>query len=127
LPRGSFAAGVRLLGLHHFADNDAGGSAHGEERGGLTAWGESLLRACETAGIAVDLAHSSQRVIADALRVATKPLLISHTGAEGACPSGRTLPDELLRAVAAQGVRYHDATAPRICSAQSCTNCTSND
>ena len=32
------------MGLHHFHDNEAGGSVHGEERGGLTDWGRQLLR-----------------------------------------------------------------------------------
>ena len=99
----SFRAGFRLVGLQHFADNQAGGSLHGVERGGLTPWGVQLVRRCEALGIAVDLAHSSEAVIADALRIATKPLLVSHTGAAGHCPSGRTLPDALLRDVAARG------------------------
>jgi len=99
----SYAAGFRLLGLQHFADNDAGGSLHGVERGGLTPWGAALLRRCEALGVAVDLAHASEAVVADALRLATKPLLVSHTGAAGHCPSGRTLPDALLRDVAAAG------------------------
>ena len=98
----SFRAGFRLVGLQHFADNQAGGSLHGVERGGLTPWGVQLVRRCEALGIAVDLAHSSEAVIADALRIATKPLLVSHTGAAGHCPSGRTLPDALLRDVAAR-------------------------
>ena len=93
------------MGLHHFADNAAGGSQHGAERGGLTPWGAALIARCEAAGVAVDLAHSSAAVVADALRVATKPLLVSHSGAAGACDSPRTLPDALLQAVAAQGVR----------------------
>ena len=89
-PIRSYEAGFRLLGLQHFADNDAGGSLHGAERGGLTPWGAQLLRRCEALGVAVDLAHASEAVVADALRLATKPLLVSHTGAAGHCPSGRT-------------------------------------
>jgi membrane dipeptidase len=99
----SYDAGVRLLGLHHFADNTAGGSAHGVHRGGLTPWGAALIAAAEARGIVVDLAHSSEAVVRDALRLATKPLLVSHSGAAGRCPGVRTLPDDTLRALGAQG------------------------
>ena len=102
------------MGLQHFADNAAGGSQHGAERSGLTPWGAALIRACEARGIAVDLAHSAPAVVADALALASKPLLVSHTGARGACDSPRTLPDALLQAVAARGVRCIHACVPRV-------------
>ena len=99
-----FDAGFRLLGLQHFADNDAGGSAHGTERGGLTPWGEQLVAAMEAKGMVLDLAHSSGAVLQDVLRLVTRPFLVSHTGAAALCGQGeRALSDDQLRAVAAKG------------------------
>ena len=104
-----FAAGFRLFGLQHFADNQAGGSAHGTERGGLTPWGEQLVAAMEAKGMVLDVAHSSAAVLQDILRLATRPFLVSHTGATALCAPGdggqgqRTLSDQQLRDVAAKG------------------------
>lgn len=67
-----YDVGFRLMGLHHFADNDAGGSAHGVERGGLTPWGRRLISMVEDKGMLLDLAHSSEAALRDALWVATK-------------------------------------------------------
>jgi hypothetical protein len=69
------AAGVRLLGLHHFADNEAGGSVHGMGRGGLTQWGAEVIAELEAKGMLLDLAHSSMPVIRDALAIVSKPCL----------------------------------------------------
>lgn len=65
-------AGFRLMGLHHFHDNDAGGSRHGDARSGLTVWGAALVEQLEERGWVVDLAHSSAAVIRDVLKMATK-------------------------------------------------------
>lgn len=99
------AAGVRLLGLHHFADNAAGGSVHGWERGGLTPWGASVISELERRGMLLDLAHSSMQVLHDALQIVTKPFLVSHTGVAALCrgPGDRTLSDEAIRDIAAKG------------------------
>ena len=101
-----YDAGFRLIGLQHFADNHAGGSAHGEERGGLTPWGRELIAAMEAKGMVLDLAHSSAAVIADVLAMPGKrPFVISHTGAGAVCAGQeeRALSDDQLRAVAAAG------------------------
>ncbi|MGH7897415.1 MAG: dipeptidase [Candidatus Binatia bacterium] len=98
-----FAAGVRLIGLAHFFDNDFAGSAHGVEKGGLTDRGRALVAEMERRGIAVDLAHSSESTIRDVLGIATKPPLVSHTGVKGTCDNPRNLSDDQLTAIAAKG------------------------
>lgn len=106
-------AGFRMMGLAHFFDNEVGGSAHGAERGGLTAFGRQVVRRMEESGIAVDLAHASPAVIADVLAMATRPVVVSHTGVKGTCEHVRNLSDEQLRGVAATGgivgIGYWDA------------------
>ena len=51
----------------------------------------------------VDLAHASPKVIDDVLKLAKRPLLVSHTGVQGTCPGPRNLSDAQLRAIAATG------------------------
>lgn len=96
-------AGYRMIGLTHFFDNELGGSLHGESKGGLTPLGVQAVRAIEEAGMIVDLAHASEKVVDDVLQVATKPVVVSHTGVRGACKSPRNLSDAHMRAIAAKG------------------------
>jgi microsomal dipeptidase-like Zn-dependent dipeptidase len=98
-----FAAGVRMVGLAHFFDNPVAGSAHGIERGGLTPLGREVVARMETLGMAVDLAHTSPATVADALVLATRPVVVSHTGVQATCPGPRNLSDEQIRAIAANG------------------------
>jgi len=96
-------AGFRMIGLHHFFDNELGGSLHGVSKGGLSPFGFQAVKAMEEMGIIIDLAHSSEKVVADVLEIATKPIVISHTGVRGTCKSPRNLSDESMKAIAAKG------------------------
>jgi microsomal dipeptidase-like Zn-dependent dipeptidase len=96
-------AGVRMIGLTHFFDNDLGGSAHGVAKGGLTAKGRELIRRMEARGVLLDLAHASPALLADAVAAATRPVVVSHSGVRGTCDNARNLSDDQLRAVAATG------------------------
>src|SRR3990167_9397704 len=81
-----YDAGFRIAGLTHFFDNEVGGSAHGLEKGGLTALGRQVVKRLEEKAMLVDLAHASRALIDDVLAMATRPVLVSHTGVEGTCP-----------------------------------------
>lgn len=79
----AYDRGLRVFCLLH--DNDANhplGDVYTEapKFGGLTALGAESIRECERLGILVDLAHCDSATIAQALEVATRPVLISHTG-----------------------------------------------
>jgi membrane dipeptidase len=98
-----FDAGVRMIGLSHFFDNEFAGSAHGIEKGGLSDLGRELVTRMQAMGIAIDLAHLSPAAIDDVLAIADKPLLVSHTGVRATCDSPRNLSDEHIRAIADAG------------------------
>ena len=98
-----YAAGVRMMAPTHFFDNDIGGSAHGVEKGGLTDKGREMIRRMEAKKMIVDLAHASPATIADVLAIATRPVVVSHTGVKGTCDNTRNLSDEQLKAIAATG------------------------
>lgn len=95
--------GFRLLGLTHFFDNDAGGSAHGVHKGGLTPFGAELIRRAEARKMVIDLAHASPQLVEDVCAVAKRPLLVSHTGVCGTCDTPRNLQDRHIKMVAASG------------------------
>ena len=48
--------------------------------GGLTAFGAKVLKECNRLGILVDLAHATSETVLGALKVATQPFIVSHTG-----------------------------------------------
>jgi microsomal dipeptidase-like Zn-dependent dipeptidase len=98
-----FDAGFRMMSPTHFFDNDIGGSAHGVGKGGLTAKGRDVIRRMEARGMLVDLAHASPRTFDDVLAVATRPVVVSHTGVRATCDNNRNLSDDQIRGVARTG------------------------
>lgn len=113
-----YDAGFRMIGLAHFFDNEFAGSMHGEKKGGLTPRGRDLVARLERAGIVVDVAHSSHATFAEVMRLARKPVVVSHGGVKGTCDTNRNLTDDELRALGRNGgvigIGYWDAA---ICAA----------
>ena len=98
-----YRAGYRMMSPSHFFDNDIGGSAAGVHKTGLTEKGREWVRQMEARQMIVDLAHSSAKTMDDVLAIATRPLVVSHTGVKGICDNNRNLSDDQIRAVAAKG------------------------
>jgi membrane dipeptidase len=98
-----YEVGFRLLGLTHFFDNEAGGSAHGWHKGGLTPFGRALIEAAEAKQMTIDLSHASPQLIEDVCAIATRPLVVSHTGVCGTCNTSRNLSDRSIQLVANSG------------------------
>jgi microsomal dipeptidase-like Zn-dependent dipeptidase len=106
-------AGFRMMGLAHFFDNEVSGSMHGEKKGGLTPFGRQMVAAMEDRGIVVDVAHASHAAFNDVMRLARRPVVVSHGGVKGTCNTNRNLTDDELRALARNGgvigIGYWDA------------------
>lgn len=98
-----FDAGFRMMSPSHFFDSEMGGSAHGVEKYGLTDKGKDMVRRMESKGMLVDVAHASTKTIDDVLAMATKPVVVSHTGVRGTCDNNRNLTDDQLKRIAATG------------------------
>lgn len=79
----AYDRGLRHLGLLH--DSDASvplGDVYTNtpQWGGLTAFGATIIKECNRLGILIDLAHANQQTVAAALKLSTRPVIISHTG-----------------------------------------------
>ena len=98
-----YRAGYRMMSPSHFFDNDIGGAAAGLNKTGLTEKGREWVRQMEARRMIVDLAHASPKTIEDVLGIATRPLVVSHTGVKSTCNNNRNLSDDQIRAVAAKG------------------------
>ena len=98
-----FDAGFRMMSPSHFFDNDISGSAHGVQKYGLTDKGKEMVKRMEQKGMLVDISHASKQTIDDILAIATKPVVVSHTGVKGTCDNNRNLSDAQLQAIAKTG------------------------
>lgn len=98
-----YKAGYRMMAPVHFFDNELGGSAHGTDKNGLTDFGRQVINRINELGIIIDLSHASEPMIDDVLKLTSRPILISHTGVRGTCPSPRNLSDHHLKAIAGTG------------------------
>ena len=98
-----FDAGFRMMGLTHHFDNELGCSAHGKRRCGLSQFGKQVIQRMEELNMIVDLAHGSHALIEDVLDLATRPILVSHSGVRGTCDNQRNLRDEQIRRIAQSG------------------------
>ena len=98
-----YRAGYRMMSPSHFFDTDIGGSAAGAQKIGLTEKGREWVRQMEARHMIIDLAHASPKTIEDVLAVATRPVVVSHTGVKGTCDNNRNLTDDQIRAIAAKG------------------------
>jgi len=98
-----YRAGYRMMSPSHFFDNDIGGSSAGVQKIGLTEKGREWVRQMEARHMIIDLSHASAKTIEDVLAMATRPVVVSHTGVKGTCDNNRNLSDDQIRAVAAKG------------------------
>jgi membrane dipeptidase len=62
-----------------------------------------MIRLMEARKMVVDLAHASAKTIDDVLAMATRPVVVSHTGVRGTCDNQRNLSDEQLKGIARTG------------------------
>jgi membrane dipeptidase len=98
-----YHAGYRMMSPSHFFDNDIGGSSAGVHKTGLTEKGREWVRQMEARHMIIDLAHASPQTIEDVLAIATRPIVVSHTGVKGTCNNNRNLSDDQIQAIAAKG------------------------
>src|SRR5580658_1547524 len=124
----AYGRGLRHFGLLH--DSDASeplGDVYTNppRYSGLTAFGATVIKECNRLGILIDLAHANVQTTEAALKVTTRPVIISHTGLDtqlGSNPSmagmmrprliGKEQAKTVANAGGAVGVWTHLADTP---------------
>jgi membrane dipeptidase len=103
--RAYYALGVRYMALTHNAHTDWADSAAQvpARHGGLTSFGEEVVREMNRLGMLVDLSHAAPETMRDALRVTEAPVIFSHSSASGVCDVPRNVPDDILRELPRNG------------------------
>ena len=96
--------GIVYITLCHNGDNDICDSARGSEtHGGVSAFGQEVIREMNRLGIMVDLSHAHEKSFYDALELSKTPIVCSHSSARALCDHPRNLTDDQMRALAAKG------------------------
>ena len=99
-----FEEGYRIIGFSHFFDNALGGSAHGQQKNGITQFGQEVLQRMEQLDMTVDISHAAPKLIDDIFQYTQQPVIASHTGINAICKRGlRNLSDEHIRKIADSG------------------------
>lgn len=98
------AMGVRYMTLTHSTTTTWADSATDAPKwGGLSPFGEAVVREMNRLGIMVDLSHVSEETMLDALRVSAAPVIFSHSSARGVTGHPRNVPDSVLRLLPEDG------------------------
>ncbi len=98
------AQGVLYMTLCHSKTTSWVDSATDAPRhGGLSPFGEDVVREMNRIGMLVDLSHVSADAMRDALRVSTAPVIFSHSSSYTLTSHPRNVPDDVLRLVHENG------------------------
>ena len=89
--------GARYMTLTHSKNVPWADSATDTpEHGGLTPFGEEVVREMNRLGMLVDISHVSPDTMEDVLRVTEAPVIFTHSSARALCDVPRNVPDAIL-------------------------------
>lgn len=96
--------GVRYMTLTHNDSLAWADSATDDPRaGGLSRFGEEVVREMNRVGMLVDLSHVAATTMRDALRVTEAPVIFSHSSSRAVCDHPRNIPDDVLEQLPRNG------------------------
>jgi membrane dipeptidase len=99
-----YELGARYMTLTHNVTLDWADAALDEAKhGGLTPFGEEVVREMNRLGMLVDLSHVSPGVMSDALNVTEAPVMFSHSAARALVDHRRNVPDSILARLSKNG------------------------
>lgn len=105
-----YARGARYLTLTWNNSTSWASSAQDEvlhpgtlKNKGLSDFGKQVVKRMNKLGMMVDLSHTGDSTFWDAMKIVTKPVILSHSSVYSICPHYRNLKDEQIKAVAKNG------------------------
>jgi membrane dipeptidase len=102
--RAYYDLGVRYMTLTHNVTLDwADAAMDSAKHGGLTPFGEEVVREMNRLGMLVDLAHVSPGTMSDVLNITEAPVIFSHSSARALTDVPRNVPDSILRRLPRNG------------------------
>jgi membrane dipeptidase len=99
-----YAAGARYMTITHTKNTAWADSAtDAPEHGGLTRFGEEVVREMNRLGMLVDLSHVAPETMKKAIAVSAAPVIFSHSSARALDNHPRNVPDDVLRLMPKNG------------------------
>ena len=99
-----FVLGQRISQLTYNTNNRIGSGFLERRDGGLSVFGESIMKRMEEIGMAVDVSHCADQTTLDALEAAKKPVLFTHATCRALIPNLiRAKTDDAIRRMAKTG------------------------
>ena len=95
--------GIRYITLTHGKDNLIGDSSYddAETHGGLSEYGEEVVKEMNRVGIMVDISHVSDNTFYDVMDITQVPVIASHSSARKFTPGfERNMDDEMIKKLA---------------------------
>lgn len=89
--------GARHASLTWNEENDLATGVRGNPDRGLTSLGEKAIKRIEDLGIILDVSHLNDKSFWDVAKIASKPLIASHSNCRALCNNKRNLTDDQLR------------------------------
>jgi membrane dipeptidase len=103
--RSLYKLGLRgaQLPSHNWANEFADSCCAPKKWNGLNERGRAVIREMNRLGMVINISHASDETIAQAIEVSSDPLVATHHGLRSFNNIPRTMPDELLKGLAAKG------------------------
>lgn len=99
-----YTLGARAMTLTHITSTRwADAADQPAKHGGLSSFGEEVVREMNRLGMLVDLSHVADATMDDALRVSASPVVFTHSSARALTNVPRNVPDDILRRIPANG------------------------
>jgi len=90
------------LSAHNWANNFADSCCSAAKYNGLNERGKAVIREMNRLGMVINVSHSSDATIAQALEVSTTPVMATHHGMRALNNIPRNMPEDLMRKIAAK-------------------------
>jgi membrane dipeptidase len=91
------------LSAHNWGNNFADSCCAPSKWHGLNDRGRAVIREANRLGMVINVSHSSDETISQAIDISSDPLLATHHGLRSFNDIPRNMPDELLKKLAAKG------------------------
>ena len=106
-----YQLGARYMGLTHTGNNDICDSSSASiklgdkpgEHGGVSTFGRKVIARMNQLGMIVDVSHSSEQCMLQAIKLSRAPIIASHSGVKAMAESSRNLTDEQMTKLAESG------------------------
>jgi membrane dipeptidase len=98
-----YRLGLRCAQLTYNEQNLIGSGSTERVDGGVSDFGESIIKAMNKVGMLIDTSHSGEKTTLDAIALSPRPIAITHSNCKAIAAHPRNKSDEVIRKLAEKG------------------------